>query len=295
MRAHYRAIDFRFTVETDIPGAFATVDRLFAPFRDAGSDGPRRTYRLGTSRSEPGLFELLLDGESIQRPPSPGSMLDWMILDMTTEAVTQAVDLVCVHASAAALDGRAILLPAPPEHGKSTTVAGLVRAGWDLLTDEAALFDLRDDLLHPFPRPMMLSEASMAALPGLVDSLPSSYEAFRRLDYHLTADDLRPGALGSPARVAFVVFPSYAPGRTTELVPLARSEALIEMVRGTFNMQRVGGKGIETLGRVVRTAECYRLHIGALAPAVGLIRGLFARDGQERQFLARGGVGAVVA
>jgi hypothetical protein len=282
VRANYRAIDFRFTVETEIPGAFDTLDRLLAPFRDAGSDGPRRTYRLAMSRSEPGLFELLRDGESIQRPPSPGSMLDWMILDITTEAVTQTVDLVCVHASAAALDGRAILLPAPPEHGKSTTVAGLVRAGWDLLTDEAALFDLRDDLLHPFPRPMMLSEASMEALPGLVDSLPSSYEGFRRLDYHLTADDLRPGALGSPARVAFVVFPSYTPGRTTELVPLARSEALMEMVRGTFNMQRVGGMGIETLGRVVRSAECYRLHVGALEPAVGLIRGLFARDEQER-------------
>jgi len=294
VRAHYRAIDFRFTVETDIPGAFATVDRLFAPFRDAAPAGPRRTYRLGTSGSEPDRFELLLDGASIQRPASPGSMLDWMILDVTAEAVTQTSDLVCVHASAATLDGRAIILPAPPEHGKSTTVAGLVRAGWDLLTDEAALFDLGDDLLHPFPRPMMLSETSLAALPGLADSLPSSYETFRRLNHHLTADDLRPGALASPARVAFVVFPSYAPGRTTELVALARSEALMEMLHGTFNLQRVGGKGVETLGRVVRAADCYRLHIGALEPAVGLIRELFARDGEERGPQANVRIGDVI-
>lgn len=294
MRAHYRAIDFRFTVETDIPGAFATVDRLFAPFRDARAGGSGRTYRLGTSRSEPGLFELMVDGASIQRPPSPGSMLDWMIIDVTTEAVTQTADFVCVHASAAALDGRAIVLPAPPEHGKSTTVAGLVRAGWDLLTDEAALFDPDDDLLHPFPRPMMLSDTSMAALPGLVGSLPASYEAFRRLDHHLTADDLRPGALGSAARVAFVVFPSYAPGGTTELVPLGRSEALMEMIQGTFNIQRVGGTGVETLGRVVRSADCYRLHIRALEPAVGLIGGLFADDAKERLPQAKAGIGAVV-
>ena len=294
MRAHYRAIDFRFTVETDIPGAFETVDRLFAPFRDDGSDGHRRTYRLGTSRSEPGLFELLVDGGSIQRPPSAGSMLEWIIADMTTEAVTQTADLVCVHASAAALDGRAIVLPAPAGHGKSTTVVGLVRAGWDLLTDEAALFDLRDDLLHPFPRPMALSDASMAVLPGLADSLPASYEVFRRLDHHLTADDIRPGALGSPAKVAFVVFPSYAPGRTTELVPLSRSEALMKMLRGTFNLERVGARGVETLGRVVGAADCYRLNIGALEPAVDLIRGLFTRDGQERRPQANAGIGAVV-
>ena len=116
MRAHYRAIDFRFTVETDIPGAFATVDRLFAPFRDDGSDGPQADLSAGDRAGrEPGQFELLVDGASIQRPPSPGSMLDWIIADMTTEAVTQTADLVCVHASAAALDGRAIVLPAPPE------------------------------------------------------------------------------------------------------------------------------------------------------------------------------------
>lgn len=292
MRAHYRAIDLRFTVETDIPGALATLDRLLGPFRDDGENGPRRTYSLGASRSEPGRFELRVDGESIQRPASPGSMLDWVIIDVTTEAVTRASDLVCVHASAAALDGRAIVLPAPPDHGKSTTVAGLVRAGWDLLTDEAALFDPRDDLVHPFPRPMMLSDTSMAALPGLAESLPASYEAFRRLDHHLTADDLRPGALGSPSRVAFVVFPSYAPGRTTELVPLARSEALMEMIRGTFNLPRVGGKGVDTLGRVVRAADCYRLHIGALEPAIGLIRELFAFRGRGSQ--AKAGIGDVL-
>lgn len=295
MRAHYRAIDFRFTVETDIPGAFATVDRLLAPFREARSDGPRRTYRLGTSRSEPGMFELLVDGESIQRPPSPGSMLDWLIIDMTTNAVTHATDLICVHASAATLDGRAIILPAPPEHGKSTTVAGLVRAGWSLLTDEAVLIDLRDDLLHPFPRPMTLSDISMAALPGLAESLPDSYEMFRRLDYHLTADDLRPGALGSPARAAFVVFPSYAPGSSTELVPLGRSEALMEMLRGTFNLECIGGRGVETLGRVVGSADCYRLHIGALEPAVELVRGLFdIQAQQERRPQAKEAIEAMV-
>ena len=278
----------------DIPEVSAIIDRLFAPFLDASSDGPRRVYHFGRSRAENGRFELLVDDVSVQRPASVGSMLRWLIVDMTNRAVTQTADFACVHASAAAFDGRAIVLPAPPDHGKTTTVAGLVRAGWDLLTDEAALFDLCDDLLHPFPRPMTLSETSMAALPGLVDSLPSSYEEFRRLDYHLTADDLRPGALGSPARVAFVVFPSYAPGRITELVPLARGEAVMEMIRGTFNMERVGGRGVETLGRVVRAADCYRLDIGALEPAVELIRGLFARDEREGVSQANAGIGVAV-
>jgi hypothetical protein len=221
-------------------------------------------------------------------------MLQWVITNVTIEAVTGTADLVCVHASAAALDGRAIVLPAPSGHGKSTTVAGLVRAGWDLLTDEAALFDPRDDLLHPFLRPLALSDTSMAALPGLAGSLPASYELFRRIDHHLTADDLRPGAIGSPAHVAFVVFPSHAPGCTTELVPLARSEALMEMLKGTFNLERVGGKGVETLGRVVGSADCYRLHIGALEPAVELIRELFERDGRERRSQANAGIGAMV-
>jgi len=275
VRAHYRAIDHRFTIETDLPGAFEAVDRLFSPFRDPASDGPRRTYRLGINRSDPGLFELLVDGGSIQRPPTPGSMLEWVITNVTTEAVTRTADLVCVHASAATLGGRAVVLPAPSGHGKSTTVAALVRAGWDLLTDEAALFDLHDGLVHPFPRPMALSDTSMAAFPGLAASLPPAYEQFHRLDHHVTADDLRPGALGSPSRVAFVAFPSYTPGQVTELVPVSRAQALMDMLRGTFNLERVGGRGVATLARVLRAADCYRLHIGALEPAVELIRGLF--------------------
>jgi len=219
-------------------------------------------------------------------------MLDWMILDLTSEAVTQTADFVSVHASAAVLDGRAVVLPAPPEHGKSTTVAALVRAGWDLLTDEAALLDLRDGLLHPFPRPIMLSDSSMAALGDLAASLPSSYEAFRHIDHHLTADDLRPGALGSPAPVSFVVFPSYAPNGPTELVPVSRAQALMDMLRGTFNLERVGARGVATLGRVLRTADCYRLHIGALQPAVELIRDLF--EGRDASGQANAGMAEVV-
>jgi len=206
--------------------------------------------------------------------------------------VTKADDIVCVHASAAALDGRAIVLPAPSGHGKSTTVAGLVRAGWDLLTDEAALFDPHDDLVHPFARPVALSDASMAALPGLAESLPPSYAMFRRHDHRISVDDLRPGALGAPARVAFVIFPSYVPGRRTRLIPFGRSEALTKMLHGTFNLERVGSAGVETLGRVVRSAECYRLEIGALDDAVELIRTLFT--GREGSSQANVGIDSVV-
>ena len=57
VRAHYRAIEYRFTVETDIPEVSAIIDRLLAPFLDASSEGPRRVYRFGRSRAED-RFEL---------------------------------------------------------------------------------------------------------------------------------------------------------------------------------------------------------------------------------------------
>ena len=64
------------------------------------------------------------------------------------------------------------------------------------------------------------------------------------------------------------------------------------MLHGTFNLEHVGSAGVETLGRVVRSADCYRLDIGALDDAVELIRTLFTdREGSSQ---ANVGIDAVV-
>jgi len=125
----------------------------------------------------------------------------------------------------------------------------------------------------------MLSGASLRLLPGLEEELPVAYEAFRSLKHRMSPDDLRPGALGAPCRIAFIVSPSYVEDGLTRLDPMDRPEALRLLVEQSFNLERSGGEGFRALADVVRNATCYRLTMGDLASAIGAVRELFADAG----------------
>jgi hypothetical protein len=281
----FRALDYAFRVRSDLEGADHVVGRLLAHFADASIGGDVPTYTL-THRLSPGLdeerstycYELFQDDESIQRVPKPGSMLDWVILDSTRQAVEHADPYLAVHAAVASLDGQAVLMPAPPDSGKTTLVAGLTRAGFQFMSDEVALIEPDTALVHPYLRPLLVEPSSMAVLPGLVSDLPLLYERFRGVRYHVAAEDLRTGAIGSPCPVAFVVLPAYRPGSETRLRPLSRASALIRIAGQLFNRARLDEPGIQALAEVVRRAECFELPIGDLGDAIGEVQGLFERS-----------------
>ena len=112
-------------------------------------------------------------------------------------------------ASAASVDREAIVFPAPPEHGKTTTVAALVRAGY-ALPDRRGRADLRrDGLVHPFPRPLSISPSSMAGPSrDLKGTPPQDTSLFRHFRHHVAAG--RPPAamhLGARCAVRSIVVP----------------------------------------------------------------------------------------
>ena len=276
--ADYQALGYRFHIRSNMEGAGEVLGRLFGPFRllhewERAFDATGVYEMLQVVHEDPDdrEFELVLDGDSMQRSRSPGNMLDWILSDVTESATRLPVEAALIHASAATREGIAVVMPAPPDHGKTTTVAALVRAGWDLLTDEVAVISMRDGLVHPFPRPLLVSPASMAVLPGLKERLPDSYEAFRHVEYHVSPDDLRPDCISQPARLGFVIFPSYGEGSPNELISMPRGEAAMELLHGCFNLSRLGRIGFERVVQAIQGASCYRLSIGSIDGAIGLI------------------------
>jgi hypothetical protein len=278
--ATYRALSYGFRVWSDLPSAGEVLGRLLAPFAVEGATADARTYVLRRDGSFPAdgsdAYELLLDGAQIQRVPSPGSMVDWLIADFSRQAVEGCEDLLAVHAAVASLDGEAVLMSAPPDAGKTTLVAGLTLAGFSFLTDEVALIDPATRWVHPFPRPLMIEPGSMDVLDGLEARLPAAYEGFRYVRHHVAPDDLRPGALGSPCPIRSLVIPSYRADGPTALAPIHRAEALELLARQTFNFGRLGRLGFETLAAVVRAADCYTLAISDLARAIASVGALYS-------------------
>jgi hypothetical protein len=226
-----------------------------------------------------------MDGDSIQRVSNPGSMVDWVIADVSRRSLTRIDTCVVVHAAVAHRRGRALILPAPPEHGKTTTSLGLGGRGFGLLSDEAAVISMRDRILEPFPRPLMVSPDSMRLFPELRASLPPGYEAFRHMDHHVSfldlGLDLDLNRERSSLSADIIVAPRFEAGATTRIEPMAASEALMLLTDQCFNLPAVGPRGFRVLGDVVGRAARYRLTIGSLETALDLIEELFADRGIE--------------
>jgi hypothetical protein len=221
---------------------------------------------------EPGGYRVTFDGESVLEDTERSSVVNRLVQRLNALA-TASPGFVCAHASGVARDGVAYVFPAHMESGKTTLAAGLVRAGFDYLTDEAVAFDPATSLIEPYPKPLSIDRGSWPLFPeGAPD--PELEHGKAPDQWQVPVARLRAGAVGSPCRARFVVFPSYREGATTELVPMTRGHALVELAKNTFAFNEQGRVALDALADVVRGAECARMSVGSLDDAVACIEGL---------------------
>lgn len=269
-RSNHRLANYDFSVRCHDAELAAALEAL-AGCRVDDRTADAEVFELRPHRSDGGRVELLLGTTCLARG-SIETIVDRLIWEASTRAFRTDAFLF-VHAGVVSLEGRGVMLPGPAEHGKSTTVAGLVRSGFDFLSDEAAAIDPADGTVHPFPRPLSLSPASLLALDGDAARI----EPLGDRDRHLSPDDLRAGSLGTSCPISFIVAPAYGAHVATTIEPMSRSETLRLLVEQTFNLDRLGGSGFRLLADVVRQAECFRLTISALPAAVEAVQTLFER------------------
>lgn len=263
----YRALSYDFRVRTNMPRAGFLLDRLLAPFRSPSSD-ETRTYSLIHRADEQLPFALYVDDDRMHEVEFAASMLDFVLADVTIQSVERMEDHVGLHAAAAAWERQGIILPGEPDAGKTTLVAGLTQVGFAYLSDEAALIDPLTGLLHPFPRALAMDARSVDVIPGLRAKLPPDQDQFMRFRFHVAPDDLRPGAVGRPCRVHYVIAPKYESGAVTSLEPMTRAEALMMLAENSFNFVRFGARAVDSLHGVLEGVKCYRLRMGSLEDGI---------------------------
>jgi hypothetical protein len=168
-----------------------------------------------------------------------------------------------------------MLLPAPQESGKTTTVSGLVRAGFGYLTDEAAAIEPDTLRIRPFAKALSIDRGSWEVLPEL---RPAHADVVTG-QWQVPASRLRSGAVAAPTRPGLVVTPRYRAGSTTALTRITRADMLVVLADATFAFHANPGRNLEVLGRVVTDCACFRLTIGDLGHAVDLLLGLSDQQG----------------
>jgi hypothetical protein len=271
--AHYRILNYGFAVDTDL---FEIRDPLaHVLMHDAQvtpDTRPRRNYRI---RGTVGDYRVIVGGRCVQRGRTAEGIVDFVLWDAHVRAIAGVHDRIALHAAAACRGGRAVLLPAPPDAGKTTTVAALVVSGFGYLTDEVALIDPETLDLRAYPRALRMNERSARLVTGNTETVTEQSIGPAR---HLLCDELRPDSRADSARVAVIVEPRYRPGEATDLRPVSRAKMLTLLARNSFNIHRWGSAGVERLAALVAGTDAYRLTMGDLWEGVAAIESLFPSE-----------------
>ncbi|MGH2693137.1 MAG: hypothetical protein ACRDHM_11680 [Actinomycetota bacterium] len=262
-------------MRTELPEVAGPLAALLEPM--AASDVTLApVYEITRDDLETGPYVVKLDGALVQRSQVARAAVDYVLWHVNTEAIKGTAIHLALHAGAVSRDGKAVILPAPPDSGKTTLTAGLVRAGFEYLSDEAAMIDPGSAWVHPFPRAMWMEQPTVELLGRAGAGVPALEN--ERYHYQVLAEDLRSGSRGRPCPVRFVIAPRYDPAGGTSLEPIGRAEAVRMLAENSFNFSRFGADGLEILGRLVAGAECYRLRVDELASAVDTVSRLFGAD-----------------
>ena len=201
----------------------------------------RRTRRGDSYLRWKGLVECLVsrDGRGIEYRPllqaSDEAMMDYVLGTLLSFSLV-ARGLEPLHATTVLVDGRAVAFLGDCGTGKSTIAAALLARGYPLLTDD--LLSLTNGrgryIAHPGPARIKLYPHVARALLGRGDGTPMSVGTTKRVLA------LAPGqARRRAARLGALYSLETAPrGSVARVEPLTRAEALIEIVRGAFNVLR---------------------------------------------------------
>jgi hypothetical protein len=162
----------------------------------------------------------------------------------------------CLHASAAAVDGRALGVVGSGGIGKSTSAAIFARMGLPVLTDDVLALHDREtafDVQPGLPRVLLWSESVRAlfgdpeALPRIVGAWDKRYLDLTQPGYRFAAQSARLGAL-------YVLGDRLAPDASPEITALRGAKAMTYLIANTyandFLDDDLRARELEVLGRL---------------------------------------------
>lgn len=274
------ALGFAFVVTAENPRLTQYLGDLFAGLESPGRGTHRYAFHMSPDRPVASRCELTLDGRLLFDAAMAERLVSNLVRHVNRQAI-EGCDAIVLHAGGIEHEEVGFILPAEMEAGKTTLTAGLVRAGLGYLTDEAVAVEPATLLIQPYPKPFSLDPGSWALFPELEPLPDLSSDEYKAHEWLVAPRAV--GNIGRSCPVGVVAFPQYSPGAETELIPMARAEALIELTKNTFRFDARPREALDVLAEVVRSAECYRFTIGDLDSAVSIVMQLIgARAGTGR-------------
>jgi len=167
--------------------------------------------------------------------------------------------LVCLHASAVAIEGRAVALVGSPGAGKSATSAALAKRGYAVLSDDVVPLDEQGGrfCVQPgYPR-VNLWPDSVRALFGSEDALPRITSAWDKRFLALDQDSFRFESRALPLGVIYVLCSRENGLTACRIGPVSLPSAIMTLVANTYLNylldKDMRSKEFSVLGRLVNS------------------------------------------
>jgi HprK-related kinase A len=178
-----------------------------------------------------------------------------------------------LHAAVIEREGFAAILPAPPGSGKSTLCAGLIHAGWRLLSDELTLIALDSSrAITPLCRPVSLKNASI----DVIRQWSGQTAVFNRIAHetakgsvgHMRVASADLARMDETAQPRWIVFPRWQANAPAVLTPRSRAESLLSLSENAFNYVTLSDTGFHALADTVASSDCFDFRYSRLEDAV---------------------------
>ncbi len=275
----YRSLSYRFGVATNNPEIEIYVGRILARFHlpldpdeltSPPTPGVPPVYRLldlGPDASS--RYQLTLHHEPMLTSDRARDALHILFWNINAETLRTTGDLFLIHAGAVTTPtGGAMLLPAGSGGGKTTLVAGLIRAGFGYLSDEAAAVDPVAIEVYPFPKALSFKGDALTDLfPGVVSGDDDPFGLKRS---YVLPEELGASVAG-PAPPRYVVSIRYERDAPVELTPISRADAAVRLATNAAGTRIYGRRTLKILQGLVKDAACFQLVGGDLQRSVAVL------------------------
>jgi hypothetical protein len=260
---HYQLLSTHVAIYIDDDEVRDAAGQVLAQFTTSSTGG-----RSVLVEREGSGYRGTIDGKPFFRATDARACVTFLVWRLNELVAETRTDRLIVHASAAGIDGQALLFPGHSGAGKSTLVAALVRAGCSYISDELAVIPIGTSLVEPYPRAITLEQGTWAAFPELEDRVVRAVD-----QWFVPPDRLREGCVSpAPLPIAGIIFPQATPGAPTSVRSLDRGKALVRVARQGVNLAAHGPPGFHTLARIVRDARiCSEMTAGAVEAAADAV------------------------
>jgi hypothetical protein len=280
---------FTFTVTTSTADDRALVESLFRDMPEPASAGTGITaftmLRSSADRSAWAVSGQRLDDVTVSTIESALSLLMGEVNFNALDAEPESLHL---HAALATNEGRAVVIAAQRDTGKTTTVAHLMARGWGFVTDENVRLSPGAVDVTGFPKPLSIKpggrELVVHLQPWMIPPVGDGPEDFRFVPVSASGATVVEGGVPHVVVLLRRPFPRNQVGSPVA-ERLHPADAVVALMQETLDAERFGSAAAR-LATLAAASHCYELTAGTPEATVDEIEQLFRLDPVEPEEVA---------